>query len=146
MKIIVPLLAGLLLAAPAVAAEDHSHGHGAGGLSELTLDHGRKWQTDAPLRQGMDGIRAALDAVHAGKLGYDGLAQAIDAQVAFMVANCKLAPEADAQLHLVLSEVVDGAGRIVEPSQRADGAARLVAALDAYGRHFDHPGWAPLAH
>jgi hypothetical protein len=147
MKIVVPALATLLLAAPvAVAAEGHSHGHAPAGLSELKLDHGRKWQTDAALRQGMAEIRAALDAVHVGRLGYDGLAKAVEGQIEFMVANCKLPPEADQQLHLVLGEVMEGADKIARPDARDSGARQLLAALNAYGQHFDHPGWEPVGH
>jgi hypothetical protein len=51
-------------------------------------------------------------------------------------------------LHGVIAELSQVADALraapAETDQRA-GVIRLVTALDAYGRHFDHPGWAPVA-
>jgi hypothetical protein len=57
------------LSLPALA-ETRAHDHNAAALHEATLDQGRKWATDAPLRDGMDRIRARVEpqlaAAHAG--------------------------------------------------------------------------------
>ncbi len=143
---------GLALAAPAWATEDHSHS-GHAGLSELTLNHGAKWETDAPLRKGMDGMRhdvgAALPQIHDGKLpapGYSELAEKVHGHLEYMFSNCKLPEAADAQLHLVLAEVMGGVDAMKAGPDRTAGAVKIVQALDAYGRHFDHPGWTGLKH
>lgn len=139
---------------PALAAgEAHGHGHGA-EQAKLTLNHGKKWQTDAPLRQGMDNIRAALagdlKTIHANKASakqYETLAAKVEGEVAYVVQNCKLEPEADAQLHLVIAEVLGGAGAMQGKEQGVtprDGAVRVVKALNEYGKYFDHPGWRKL--
>ena len=64
------LVFALGASAPALAADTHAHG--AAAPSKLTLDHGKKWTTDAPLRQRMGEIRALLapqlGPIHAGKL------------------------------------------------------------------------------
>lgn len=145
--------AGLTFAPAAWAAQEHSHEGGAGSLSELTLNNGAKWQTDAPLRKGMEGIRhdlaAALPRIHDGKLpaeGYGQLAEKVHGHVEYMVGNCKLPPEADAQLHLVLAQMMDGADAMKSGPDRTTGAVKIVQALDAYGRHFDHPAWSSPAH
>ena len=54
------------VALPALAAEDHHRGHGAHAEApqKLTLNNGRKWKTDAPLRKGMEEIRHALQQAH----------------------------------------------------------------------------------
>jgi len=137
----------------AIAADVHSH-EGV-GLQTLKLNAGKKWATDAPLRKGMTAMRNAIEqdkaAIHAAKLsdaGYDALAKTIDTQVAYIVTNCKLPPEADAQLHLVLAEIMHGSSAIKGQEKgvaRQAGAHKIVVALDAYGRHFDHPGWQRLA-
>ena len=44
---------------PALAA-DHAHEHEGHGAATPVLNHGQKWPTDAPLRQGMASIRSAL--------------------------------------------------------------------------------------
>jgi hypothetical protein len=144
--------AALVSAAP-LAAEHAHHGHDA--PAGLALDHGKKWPTDEPLRQGMGRVRAALaqalPAVHADKAKpaqYRELAGSVRKDVAYIVANCHLEPEADAMLHLVIAELLAGAdameGKAKGVKPRA-GAIQVVQALDDYGRHFDHPGWQPLA-
>lgn len=139
---------------PAFAANDaHEHGHGA-QEAKLVLDHGKKWQTDAPLRQGMDNIRGAvsadLKAIHANRATpkqYAALAAKVNAEVAGIVQNCKLPPEVDAQLHIVVAELMGGAeamqGKEKGVTRRA-GAERVAKALNAYGEHFEHAGWKRL--
>ena len=48
------------LSLPALA-ETRAHDHNAAAPHEVTLDQGRKWATDAPLRDGMDRIRALVE-------------------------------------------------------------------------------------
>ena len=141
----------LAFGSPAFAANDaHEHGHGA-QEAKLVLDHGKKWQTDAPLRQGMSNIRGAvaadMKAIHANKATpkqYVALAAKVNAEVAGIVQNCKLPPEADAQLHIVVAELMAGAeameGKEKGVTRRA-GAERVAKALNAYGEHFEHAGW-----
>jgi hypothetical protein len=141
----------LAFGGPVYASGDaHEHGHGA-GAAKLELDQGKKWQTDAPLRKGMEGIRSALasdlEAIHANKATakqYKALAKRIEGEVAGIVQNCKLEPEADAQLHLVIAELIEGAeameGKRKGAARRA-GAERVAKALNAYGEHFEHAGW-----
>ena len=141
----------LAFGGPAIAANDaHQHGHGA-QEAKLVLDHGKKWRTDAPLREGMDKIRGAIakdvKAIHANKATpaqYEALAAKVNAEVAGIVQNCKLEPEADAQLHIVVAELLAGAeamqGKEKGVKPRA-GAERVAKALNAYGEHFEHAGW-----
>ena len=120
----------------------HEHDHGAAEV-KLVLDQGKKWPTDAPLRQGMENIRAALGA----GMKYQALANKVNAEVAGIVQNCKLEPDADAQLHLVIAELMAGAeameGKVKGETRRA-GAEKVARALNAYGEHFDHAGWKRL--
>ncbi len=142
-------------AGSALAAGDgHGHGGDAAALKALQLDAGKKWATDEPLRKGMSGIHTAIaaekDAIHAGKITrerYVALGNTVEKQVAYMVQNCKLPPDADAQLHLILAELLNGAAAMQGKEKGVDprgGVERVVAALDAYGKHFDHAGWKPL--
>ena len=144
----------LAFGGPAFAANDsHDHGHGA-QEAKLVLDHGKKWQTDEPLRQGMASIRGAIakdvKAIHTNKATpgqYEALAAKVNAEVAGIVQNCKLPPEADAQLHIVIAELMGGAeamqGKEKGVTRRA-GAERVARALNAYGEHFEHAGWKRL--
>lgn len=138
-------------AGSAVAAAGHHHD---ASPPPLTLNAGSKWQTDAPLREGMQHIRAELEqllpAVHADQASaaqYDALGTAVETQVAAIVEHCQLPPEADAMLHGVIAELGGAVETLRAPAtaDRRAGVIRLVTALDAYGRHFDHPGWTPVA-
>jgi len=103
------LLATFILAISTTAhaaanAEEHHHGHG-GEPQKLQLDAGKKWATDAPLRQAMDGINQAMASAlpriprhDFGKTEYQALAKAVRDHVDYSVANCKLEPKADAML------------------------------------------------
>jgi len=161
-KITFPIIAALCLAAagPVAAAgtaHEHDHAHGAAAsTTALHLDAGRKWMTDAALRQAMGNIReamaAALPEVHENRLpadGYGRLAQRIEDEVGRIVANCKLAPAADAQLHVVVGELLAGAGRMAGPADggaHRNGAVQVVGALAKYATYFDDPAFHPLAH
>ena len=138
-------------AAPSFAADPHAHA--AADRAHFTLDQGRKWSTDEPLRINMEGIRSAVvlkrDAIHDGSLSareYEALAGTIEAHVATIVAECRLAPEADGDLHLIVADLLEGADAMRGKSQSAPsaGGIHVMRALDAYGRYFDHPGWKPL--
>ncbi|MDP1633737.1 MAG: hypothetical protein Q8L69_03520 [Gallionellaceae bacterium] len=137
------------------AANKHEHDHGA-APAKLDLNEGRKWATDAPLRQGMENIRKHMDAslhdIHEGKLSvakYGALAKKVNGEVGGIVANCKLEPKADAQLHLVIADIGEGIEAMegkAKKVKRQTGAEKVIGALEKYGAHFDHPGWQPIKH
>ena len=136
---------------PARAA-DAGHAHDV-VPGKLHLDHGRKWATDEPLGRGMSAIRAAMseriEAIHRNKLAaadYRALGATVDQEVARIVAECKLEPRADAMLHLVIADLMVGA-EVMQGKAKAKpsaGAQKVVQALNAYGKYFDHPGWEAL--
>jgi len=130
-------------------AVDHSH-HGE-VPKKVELNAGKKWVTDAPLRQAMSAIRSSvtstMETVHGGKAtdaSFDKMAIEVAAQVSYIVQNCKLDPKADAQLHVVIGDIMS-ALETVEGKQpgkeRASGVVGLAGALNTYGKHFSHSGW-----
>ena len=138
---------------PAMAqAVDHSHDPAA--LHTLTLNQGKKWGTDEPLRAGMGRIRGLVEpqlgAAHKGKLTpaqYSELATRIETEIGGIVANCKLEPKADAMLHLLIADLGDGTSTMTgkNPKQRpALGLVKVAKTLDQYGKHFEHPGFKPV--
>lgn len=150
------ILAGFTLghAGASLAATGHEHGHGEGAPPTLQLDAGKRWATDAPLRQAMGTInqrmQQALPAIHENRLPavqYTELAAGIRDQVAYMVAHCKLSAEADAQLHLIISRLLAGADAMSgAPAGQRNGAITVVGALDDYARYFADDGFRPLTH
>lgn len=139
-KTAIALAVALSFAGPvAYGQAAHDHGHAA-SEAKLVLNQGKKWQTDAPLRQGMENIRSALGS----GMKYGALAAKVSAEVAGIVQNCKLEPEADAQLHLVIADIMAGVEALegkVKGEPRRAGAEKIARALNAYGEHFDHAGW-----
>jgi hypothetical protein len=147
------LLLALGQAAARAAEHDHSH---EGSAAKLTLDHGKKWKVDEPLRRAMANIRdalaASLDGIHGGKFSdaeYAGLGKKIGGEVEYMIGNCKLEPRADAQLHLVIADILKGVEAMQGKQKRIkrqDGAVKVIGALEKYGSYFDDPAWKPLSH
>lgn len=139
------------MAAPAAAPHAHDHGHAASPAPRL--DHGRKWASDDALRQGMARIRAMVAPQLARKstMGAEeaaALAARIDGEVGTIVANCKLPPQADEVLHTVLSGLMAGTGALAgrtPGTDRTGGLHQVAAAVNDYGRMFEHPGFRPLA-
>ena len=139
---------GLALAPTGVvAAEPDAHG----ATVEIKLDNGKKWPTDEALRQGMGEIRTAMSEalapIQANKFSreaFDKLAGRVQGQIDYVTANCKLPEEADHQLHVVLEQILDGIAVMKADKGRADGAVKIVQALELYGSHFNHAGWKPL--
>ena len=144
-------LAAALAFGPGLAfAQTQSHdGHDAAVL-ELVLNDGAKWQGDQNMIDGMSAIRdsmaTSLGPIRDGTLTADaarGIAADIQTQVDFMIENCVLEPAVDEQFHSVLAQVTEGAAAVEDGEVQAGGTT-IVQALNAYGAHFEHPGWQPL--
>jgi hypothetical protein len=141
------------LSAPAFA-QTAGHDHSAAMPHKLTLNQGRKWATDEPLRAGMGRIRSLVEpqlgAAHTGKLTpaqYRELATQVETEVGGIVANCKLEPKADAMLHLVIADVGQGADAMAGKDAKlspALGLVKVAQAVNQYGSHFDDPGYKPI--
>ena len=144
-----------LCAAPAFAAP-HPHGgqqqshNGHAAPAKLSLDEGRKWATDEPLRRHMGEVRELLaaraDAILQRRLAPEQareLGTLIEAKVAAIVAECNLPPAADANLHVIVADLVEAADILQGRSREApgNGAAKAVRASQMYATYFDHPGW-----
>ena len=143
-------LATALVVGPAPFAVAQTHAHVP---ATLTLDHGKRWTTDAPLRRHMRDIRAALapnlERIHSGTLSradYAKLGATVEGKVGDIVAECKLPPDADAMLHVIVADLVAGADVMQGKAQDdpAAGAHRVVAALANYARYFDDVAFEPL--
>ena len=149
-------LAGALATLTIGAAQAQTtHAHEAAAPAALSLNAGRKWATDDALRGGMTRIRGLvatqLEAAHAGRLSapqYAALAGRIEGEVGGIVAKCKLEPKADAMLHVVIGEIGAGTDAMAGKTNgvpAAQGLVRVASALNDYGRHFEHPGFQPIA-
>lgn len=134
------------------SAQSQEHQHHTGKHTKLTLNHGKKWNSDAPLRQSMDTLRSAFQQKLEGnhhaisKADFKQLGEITHAEVSNMVANCKLTPEADAVLHQIIAEMMQGADVMTGKTKgKPENAAhKVIAALNNYGRLFDHPNWVVL--
>jgi hypothetical protein len=146
-----------LISVPVFASEPSGHSHDAVGTPvKLSLDSGKKWASDEPLRMAMTNIRNAMDkslhAIHEDRLSatkYGALAKKVNGEVGYMVSNCKLEPKADAQLHLIIAEMLEGVEAMdgkLKTMTRQDGAVKVIGALESYSTYFDDPSWKPIKH
>jgi hypothetical protein len=141
------------LVAQTSAQDTHQHKHDGHAASALSLNQGKQWQTDAPLRQGMQSIKEAVQkavpAFHQGTLtkpDAEKLASHINAQVEYLVTNCKLQPQADAVLHVFIGDLIAGADELAKQPSSMQGLPRIVGVLQKYPDYFDHPGWKGISH
>lgn len=125
--------------------ESHSHDHE--GAAELSLNEGRKWETDEPLRTGMLRIHALMrPTVGAPAQGMDAgrakaIASGVRREVAYLIDNCKLAPKADAVLHVLIADLQEGAEALEKEVSSSRGIALIGRALERYPEYFEHPDW-----
>lgn len=138
----------VLLAETDITDHQHSHSQVQHADSGLSLNHGEKWKTDAPLRQGMQSINeAAMNAIpayhHQTLTKMDGtkLAKDINEQVNYMVANCKLEPAADATLHVLIGDLLTAAAEVDKDPLSQQGLPNIIKTLQLYPEYFDHQGW-----
>lgn len=151
-SVLVLSLAGVVTIALLDLYGPPKHGQAQHGMPELALNDGKRWATDAPLRQGLERIRDAVALIIAASTARPltkdeamALSSAIKDQVQFLVENCKLEPRADAALHVLLNDFLQGAHALAaDPGSKA-GLERVVKALNLYPQYFDHHGWRPLA-
>ncbi len=154
MKALPNIFAGLLCLCFSIFnqayAETENYSHHKHGPAELSLDHGKKWPTDEPLRKGMEKLRIAFAkqqvAIHEGYLStdeYKTLGETIENEVDDIIAQCKLEPMADEMLHFVIADMIAGADIMMGKTKGNPlaGAHTVISALNNYGRYFDHPGW-----
>lgn len=132
------------------AHETGVHDHD-GEAAVLSLNNGQRWETDLPLRTGMQRIREAVDqtALTRGSRPLtpaeaNALSASVQENVTYLIENCKLPPEADANLHVLITELLTGAARLASNPAAGDGIEQITRALRHYPVYFNHPGWAPL--
>jgi len=128
-----------------ILSQTHEHEHEYEGAKQLglALDHGKKWQTDAPLREAMASLRS-LAQVAQKKNTSDAnqtAARLMNEEIQKIFKNCKLTPKADAMLHLILTDLMTNIGKLKDPkANAAESYANILKTLDSYGQYFDDQG------
>lgn len=142
-------IAALLCGAASHPAAAQAHAHRNAGYVSATPAATQRHATDAPLREGMRGIRAAVDALGHYEHGHMGPEQAallagqVQGHVNDIIANCKLAPEADAALHAIIVPLMSNAAALKAEPTKLDAIPPMRQALADYAVRFDDPGFAP---
>lgn len=133
--------------AQAATTADDAHAAHAEAMP-LPAPPAQPWATDAPLREGMDGIASAVARAQAARQAgtFDAeqaksLAGTVDERFKFMLANCKLEPEADVALHALLAQFVAGSRALAADPAAIAPMSHLQELLALYPRYFDHAGW-----
>jgi hypothetical protein len=124
----------------------HGNGHSHEARGELQLNAGQKWDTDQPLRAGMDRIRELVSAARpdGSATEMQALASGIQQQVDYLTANCKLSPAADETLHVMIADFLEGADLVTQKNDPQRGIAVMRKALETYPKYFNHAGWRGL--
>lgn len=133
-------------------ASDHSHPiHSKISKTNLTLDHGKKWATDLPLRQSMEKIsqlmNSNLSLIHNNKMSdseFKSLSQQIHSQTNNIFKNCKLSPKADQMLHEILIPILKSENVYLgteKSMSKHDATVSIMRSLENYGKYFDHKDW-----
>lgn len=123
--------------------------HDLPGAAKHAPAAGQRWATDVPLREGMQGVRTAVDALGHYEHGHMGpeqavvLAEKIESHVRGIIANCKLAPDADAALHAIIAPLMQNAAALKREPHKLEAILPMREALEQYARQFDDPGAAP---
>ena len=148
------LLPLLLVAVSPVRAYDGGHEHSTPAVAATapvathTHTQAQRWASDAALRTGMHGIRAAVVALdhhqhgHLDAVQVTELAGQVETHVAAILASCKLSPEADAALHRILVPLMSNAAALKSDLTKRDAIAPMRRALADYARQFDDPDFA----
>ena len=132
-----------LQAAP--PAHDHDHDHDTSAAAVEAPVGG--WATDAPLREGMARVKAALADLAHYEMGHMPASMAseraadIEGAVKFMFTNCKLPPEPDNALHAILLPLLAAAQRLENDPADMAAVAAMRDAVAPYGRQFDDAAW-----
>ena len=134
-------------------ANAQAHAHPKAGYVPVSAPQAasRRHATDAPLREGMQGIRAAVDALGHYEHGHMGPEQAailagqVQGHVNAIIANCRLAPEADAALHAIIVPLTTHAAALKADPSKLDEIPPMRQALGDYAARFDDPGFARAA-
>lgn len=127
---------------PTPAHDDHA------ALSTAPMP-AQRYATDAPLREGMRRVRAALDELRHYEMGHMpeqiALERVGDIEEAtrYMFANCKLAAAPDAALHGMLVPLLAAAAALKKNPQDLPAVGAMRNAVADYPRYFDDP--APTA-
>ncbi|MBD8527099.1 hypothetical protein [Pseudomarimonas arenosa] len=122
----------------AATADHHHHGSDAG----LSLNHGQRWATDAPLRSGMMRISEAYAAAASSASGSEArkaLPASIDAVIGQIIRDCRLVPKADASLHVLIGRLGQASAKLARDHNDDTGLRMIDHTLSLYLEYFDDP-------
>ncbi|MDE2400578.1 MAG: hypothetical protein KGL90_02790 [Burkholderiales bacterium] len=143
---------GLIVLASSAYAQEHDH-KASERSAATVLNHGKKWETDAVLRQGMDNIAQAMavnrEGIEKERLSpqdYQRLAEVVEKNLADIVKNCKLSKASDAAFHNVVLADMTRDAELMRTSPKVQvqrvSALGVLRTLHNYGEYFQHPAWA----
>jgi hypothetical protein len=133
------------LAAPVSPVAARQHDHSPAPVASKQPAPAQRFASDATLRDEMQGIRTAVEALGHYEMGHMGPAQAVDFATAIedhvrtIIAKCKLPPDADAALHAIIVPLMQNAGALKKNPKNLSAIAPMRSALERYDREFRDP-------
>ncbi|HET9033332.1 MAG TPA: DnrO protein [Dokdonella sp.] len=149
--LLLPVVAALALSIAPQAFAQHEHGehdaHADHAAPESVAIPAQRYATDAPLREGMSRIHAALEELRHYEMGHmpqsiavEKVASIKDA-IDYVFANCKLDAKADAALHSMLVPLLNGVQAFNKDPADTSTVASMRDAIADYPRVFADPSW-----
>lgn len=143
LSLVLSIAAVMLVPGAALAQHDHA------AHAQVAAPPAKPWAADTTLSTNMRQIHAALEQLRHDESGHMDVTLArdraalIEKSAADIFAKCKLAPEQDAVLHGMLVPLLTATQKFKADPQDRDQLQAMRAAVAAYPRYFDAPGWAP---
>ena len=138
--------AGAFALAPMALAQEAGHAeHGHAPAAATVAPPEGGWATDAPLREGMARVRAALEDLRHYEMGHMPRPLAVEkvaevkSAINSMFANCRLAADADAALHAMLVPLLAAVQRFEADPADTGAIEAMRSAVADYPRLFDDP-------
>lgn len=149
--ILLSVVAALVIsAAPHVRAQhehdDHERHAGLAVAAPVVIP-AQRYASDAPLREGMSRIHAALEELRHYEMGHMPQSIAVErvasikAATNYLFTNCKLDAEADAALHSMLVPLLNGVQAFNKDPADTSTVTAMRNAVADYPNMFDDPNW-----
>lgn len=107
----------------------------------------QRWTPDAPLSEGMQRVRTAVDELRHYEMGHMTApmaverATSVEQAITYMFSHCKLAAEPDAALHSILVPLLGAAQALKANPEGLKAVADMRAQVARYPQYFNDPGW-----
>lgn len=121
--------------------KEHQHGEEQG----ITLNNGKKWETDADLKKLMGNINTELQKVKklekSGKAGpktYEHFYHSIETSTQKIINSCKMPEGMHENYHVILEDILNTSEELKDAEKQKGVTAKMTETMKKYTEYFDH--------